>query len=95
MIDRLFLGPTPSHETGAQVGDPRSKKECIAYLNQLKRLFPEAKFEIAWERHDFGLYPEVIVTYDYYNESEAKRAFEIEESIPEFWDDLAKEDLRK
>jgi hypothetical protein len=95
MIERLYLGPVPSEEQCSRVGDPRAKIECLAYLNQLKRLFPEAKFEITWEKHEFGMYPEVIVLYDYYNESEAKQAFEIEANLPELWDDRAKVELRK
>lgn len=94
MKERLYLGPTPLKESHSKIGDPRAKIECEAYIHQLKRLFPDATFELEWQNHTLGMYPEIVITYHYYNDTEAKRAFEIEEKLPEYWDEEAQKELR-
>ena len=68
--DYLTLGPVPCDEDCAQVGSRdfrnQSRREMKAYINQLKREFPEwvghdVAFKIMSFAHDFGSYGEVVI----------------------------------
>jgi len=101
MRDELYLGPVPIEEDCSQVGSvgyfERSRVECGAFINQLKRLFgdpPEGgALTIKSCPHDFGTYHEVIATFDDLYPDSCKWAFEIEENLPMRWDDEALMDL--
>ena len=97
MKEYIELGPVPSEEKCAQVGDSnyseQSIKECRAYKNQLKRRFPLADFQIKLFEHDFGYYREVVVYYNDTDYDQEMRAIEIEDNIPEYWDEEAKKEL--
>lgn len=98
----VSLGPTPVDEECAEVGSGnyglRAKKECRAYINQLKRIIaanqksiPEGfTFRIKAHPHDFDTYYEVSV---YHDKMECKLAEWIQDNLPSNWDDEAKKEL--
>lgn len=103
MRQYLEIGPTPSGEDCEQVGPNyvRSKalKECQVYARQLHRQFPELDGnERVWlrtktERHDFGSYVELAVSFDVDDEPGVDLAYRIESEAPEYWDDEARAEL--
>lgn len=101
MKDYFCLGPVPYSENCCQVGSENfvynSTKECTAFINQLKRTLLYSKkynsFEIKWNNHDFGMYPEVIINFDDENKDSVKFALAVERNCPEFWDEIAKKEL--
>ena len=101
MRDYLTLGPTPCGEDCQQVGPKfdfeKSNKELKAFKHQLERQFkniPEgSKFGIKTFPHDFGSYSEVVVYFDDENNKSTDFAFDVENHIPEFWDEEAKKEL--
>ena len=99
MRDYMTLGPTPCAENCEQLGanyDPRKAAiECSVFINQLERTFPDNEFGVKRFHHDFGTYMEVVVYYDDSKENEVDSALEVEANIPEFWDDIAKDQLSK
>lgn len=106
MIDYLALGPTPAAEDCQQVGTPeyneeKDQRELIVYKEQLKRQFAHHTegglivFKIKAFPHDFGVYREVCVIFDDANEESVDAAFDIENNIPEYWDDEAREQLER
>lgn len=97
MNDHLDLGPVPCDEDCAQVGDPgyreRARVECSAYIEQLERTFPvppaaAGKVEFVTRRHahDFGTYFEVAIKFDNTSEAAVRYAYEVESSLPPYWD---------
>lgn len=101
-IDWLYLGPTPTEESCAQVGTDNfkqiAKKEMTAFCNQLYREFPDATelgvaFKIKWEMHDFGEYGEVVAAYPLDNEKAFEYALKVEWNVPEHWDKEAIKEL--
>ena len=101
MRECIELGSTPIEEDCAQIGSNdyslRARKECKAYINQLKRMFPEyadIEYRIKSNPHDFGTYYEVVVCYDTNDKVSIEQAFDIEDKLPEYWDSLAKEELK-
>ena len=101
MRDELYLGPVPLDEDCSQVGSvgylERSRVECRAYINQLKRQFgdpPEGGgLRIKQCPHDFGTYHEVVAVFDDLYPDSCRWAFEIEEDLPLRWDSDALIDL--
>lgn len=97
MFDYFTLGSVPCDEDCSQVGSndyhEKSRIECQAYKKQLLRLFPNAYFKIKGFPHDFGTYHEVVVMFTEDDEAEVRQAIEIEDSLPENWDDEAKKEL--
>lgn len=102
MADYVFLGPAPAMEDCAQVGEDdysaRSRKECRAYVAQIKRHFaakgiaiPDGFLRIKSEAHDFGSYLEVACLVN--NEEEWDLALALESDGPENWDDEARKEL--
>ena len=77
MIDLLNIGSAPWAENCAQVGtedyQQRSRRECEAFRNQLRRVVgPEpagAALVIKSFPHDFGSYLEVCCHYSDQNET--------------------------
>jgi hypothetical protein len=102
MLDYISIGSTPSGETCAQVGsedyDNRSRKECRAFVNQLRRVFGEevcsAQLKIKSFPHDFGSYREVICYFSDTDDDGMEYAFKLENECPEYWDEQAKEELQ-
>jgi hypothetical protein len=101
MYDSLSLGPTPYAESCAQVGaddySARARKECKAFINQLRRLFgpePEgARLAISSNPHDFGSYLDVVCKFNDLNEKATEYAYKLEANTPEEWDAEAREEL--
>ena len=92
--DSFSVNSTPYEEKCAQVGEDNYRRkamvECVAYINQLHRLFPEAKshgieFNMKWYSHDFGSYAEVEL---YFDESD-DYAYHIDKNLPSNWDEKA------
>jgi len=100
--ETMELGPSPADESCAQLGTEEYTKwgriELKAYLNQLKRAFPdmppELRLKIKANSHDFGTYHEVAVTYPMDNDEAMNYAFKMENELPEHWDEQAKTELR-
>jgi len=99
--DYITIGPSPSDEDCAQVGQPdyvtRSKKECRAFLNQLVRVFGEppdgASLAVKQFDHEFGTYREVVCCYDDNIRESVDYAFKCEGEAPARWDDEARKEL--
>jgi len=101
-MEYLELGPSPTHEECVQVGTPefalQAPKEMKAYMNQLKRQFPEVvdsktlSFSIKWFPHDFGTYGEVVINYIPENEEE-DIIYKVERELPLYWDTEARIEL--
>jgi hypothetical protein len=97
--DSFSLSSVPFEEDCAQVGEDNYRKkaivECTAYINQLERLFPEAKdhgieFNMKWHSHDFGSYAEVEL---YYDDCDDQYAYVIEANLPSNWDEKSLNEL--
>lgn len=101
MRDYLEIGSTPAGEDCVQVGSPeyasRYRKECQAFINQLRRqLGPEPEGAVLCVKgfpHDFGTYHEVVCRYDDRYPESVQYAFDCESKAPEYWDHAAKVEL--
>lgn len=104
-MERLNLAPTPISEDCAQVGNDNYRKqsriETTVFKQQLYRML-EAEFEVVevtlltvGHLHDFGTYHDVEVSYNPDSESSMNQAFWLEENLPEYWDDEAKQMLKE
>ncbi len=95
MSDYIEIGSAPYDEECAQVGSDNytinARRECRAYVNQLKRQFPKGRFGIKSFQHDFGSYYEVVAYYD--TEEETQAAFDAEGNSPANWDNEARIEL--
>jgi len=99
--DYLEFDTSPIEETCAQLGSENFYEDALleaeTFLDQLKRTFPKAleigiRFKIKWNEHDFGSYPTIRVIY-YPDNIEHEVVYEIEESIPYYWDEISKSKL--
>ena len=103
MTDYIELGPTPHGEQCAQVGDmeysERARLECLAYIGQLRRAYPEKCEKVRLKResfpHDFGYYYEVVAMFRDDNEDAADAAIFLQNNAPEYWDAEAIEYLQE
>jgi hypothetical protein len=101
MRDELYLGPVPLEEECSQVGTPdyleKSRKECRAYINQIKRKFGEppmgAGLIVKSCPHDFGTYHEVVVVFDDLFPDSEEWAYSVDNDLPLTWDEEAKVEL--
>ena len=100
--DILSIGPAPSDESCAQVGDPdypeRSRRECRIFQRMLLRLFPlpeslEAKLVVKTFPHNFGRYREVCVQFAPSCQEATRYVYYIDSSAPAQWDTLARYEL--
>ncbi len=100
--DHLYLGEVPAEEPCAQVGQPdymaKSRVECRAYINQLRRINgkePEgARLYIKSNQHDFGSYLSVECEFIMGDTKSTEYAFECERNTPAKWDAQARLELR-
>lgn len=104
MKDYVEIGSVPSGEDCQQVGTDNydvneAKRECKIFLNQLRRQLGDepmtAQLKIAGNPHDFGNYYEVRCVFDDNDEEGMEYAFKCENEMPEFWDDIAKKELKE
>jgi len=101
--DYVDIGSTPNGEDCAQVGSDNynalSRIEGRAYINQLKRMFPNPPdgvlFSLKDFPHDFGTYYEVVVKYLTASEEAAEFAGKVQNESPENWDEQAKAELQQ
>lgn len=101
MQDCLDVGSAPSHEDCAQVGRDDypecARRECRAYVNQLRRMFGEepdgARLSIKSNPHDFGSYLSVVCYFDGDNKTAADYAYLCEAQGPQEWDEDARREL--
>lgn len=101
MSTYVNIGSTPADEECVQVGSPdyshRSRKECTAYIHQLRRQFgPEPDGALLTTKsfaHDFGTYREVVCYYDENIAESVEYAFKVENGSPARWDEEAEQEL--
>lgn len=95
--DYVSLGPTPSEEPCAAVGQPRYREqaleECNRFIMFLRTVFgPEpdgAQLAVKWFPHDFGSYCEVVCYYDPAIQASVDYAFRCENETPSTWEEQA------
>ena len=95
MKDYLTLGPTPSAEPCAQVGEPdyreKAMPECRRFVHLLRKTFgPEpagAWLSIQWFPHDFGSYCEVVCHFDTDLKESVEYALRCEAEMPATWEE--------
>jgi hypothetical protein len=101
MKDFIDVGSAPTHEDCAQVGSEdyheRAKRECRAYIAQLRRLFGQepsgAVLRLKANPHDFGNYFSVVCHFDNRFPASLEYALRCESESPEFWDEQARREL--
>ena len=97
IMDYVYLGSTPSLEKAPQVGTEDHFIQPVAsvWKKQLSRFALANKINVRFilkaESHDFGTYYEVCVPCK--NEKDFDLACDIENNVPEYWDDEAKLEL--
>lgn len=90
----LELGPCPSEENCAQVGDKnyheKAAEECRRYIDLIRKLHgqePEgARLYKKSFYHELGTYYEVVVSYCPDNKEAEEYAWKVEEDLPDTWD---------
>jgi hypothetical protein len=101
MQEVLYLCPTPTEEECAQLGAPgyaeRAKNEIAAFIDQIERTFKtdKVRLKMVREKHDFGMYYDLVVRYNDSDPESIEQAFEIENNLPEKWDETAIEFYHK
>jgi hypothetical protein len=88
------LGPVPSDEPCAQVGEEdyraRAVPECQRFITLLRQVFgPEpagARLSTKWFSHDFGDYCEVICSFDPEIPESVAYAMRCENDTPTTWE---------
>lgn len=101
MIGYIDVGSAPYIEDCAQLGAAdyydRARRECRAYIGQLRRLLgpepPGARLKTKANAHDFGTYLSVICQYETDNPEAMQYAFRCESDGPEEWDAVARHEL--
>lgn len=102
VMEYMEIGSSPYDELCAQLGFDNYRKDATkemdAYINQLNRLFIEARnygitFKQKWFNHDFGTYGEVCMYWNPENEIANTYVYEIESNLPSNWDEEAKKEL--
>ena len=94
MENYFTLGPTPVHESCACVGEndypQRAQQECRRFIALLRKKFgPEpdgARFAVKGFPHDFGMYYEVVISFDEDIPASAHYACHCEDNLPETWE---------
>jgi hypothetical protein len=93
MPEFFSLGPVPSDEPCAQVGEPdyeaRAAGECRRYIELLRAAFgpePEgARLAVRWSLHDFGRYAEVVCEFDPDVFEAVRYAHQCDAEAPKTW----------
>jgi hypothetical protein len=96
MRDYITLGPTPSEELCAQVGEPdypeKAVAECRRFIQLLRQKFgPEPRgawLTTKWFPHDFGSYCEVVCHFDTDSEESVEYALCCEAEMPATWEEV-------
>lgn len=97
-MENLDVGPTPSDEDCAQIGDSDyydvAKSECRRYMTGLTLLFPppiDAYFKIQGNPHDYGVYFSVAGRFNPENNDHLNWCRNLERDLPKTWAEM---DLR-
>lgn len=93
MQDYIALGPVPSDENCAQIGDddyaPRARAECKRFITLLRSTFgPEpsgAYLTTKAFEHDYGTYYEVVCYFNPRTSASIDYAFRCEREAPTTW----------
>jgi hypothetical protein len=112
MKESINIGATPPEEDCEQAGPnydvDKSRRECRAYINQLRRWLiakghgeklarveqsGEFRLYIKSNPHDFGTYHEVEAKVEEDNEEAVELAYLIDGSGPVKWDEEARKEL--
>ena len=101
MVDSLSIGPVPSEEECAQVGEDnymeRAQSECARFIALIRKAIgPEpggARLKIQHCPHDFGTYLDVVCSFDTDNPAAVEYAYRCESDAPTMWaeNDLTEE----
>jgi hypothetical protein len=94
MREYFTLGPTPSEEDCAQVGQPdyyrKALEECRRFIELIRdTLGPEpsgAELAIKSFPHDFGTYYEVVIRFEPDDAAAVAYAERCEDDAPRTWD---------
>lgn len=96
-MDHETLGPVPSDENCAQVGQDnfseQSMQECKRYMEMLENKFPAPNddvfgyFSIKSFPHDFGSYREVVFIYNSDCEDSCDYMLHVEGNLPNTWEE--------
>ena len=102
--DYITLSSCPIAEDCEQLGPnynpKKAAQELRVYKEQLERQFPKngdfpGKLAVKYFNHDFGRYGEVVAYYNTDNEDSVDWAYNIENELPEYWDEIAKSELQE
>jgi hypothetical protein len=101
--DELSLGCTPTDEPCASVGKDDyyelSKIEARVFAKQLLREFPNkpegVSFKIKSNPHDFGTYYDLTIRFPENYDEAVDYAFNIENNLPERWDEISISELNE
>jgi len=93
--DTIDIGPVPSDEKCAQVGEEgyelRAKDECNRFISLIRKVIgvePDgARLRVKGYPHDFGRYYEVVVDYDPDDKAAVEYALRVEDDAPTQWVD--------
>ena len=93
MVDSLSIGPVPSEEECAQVGEDnymeRAQSECARFIALIRKAMgpePEgARLKIQHCPHDFGTYLDVVCAFDTDNPAAVEYAYRCESDAPTTW----------
>lgn len=99
--DEIEIGNVPYKEPGVSIDSENypelSKKEVQEFKRQLIRRFgkrKDAEFLIKKLKQKSGTYYTVVLVYKVNDEASSRFAFlEVEDNVPDFWDDTAKKNL--
>ena len=94
MRDYFSIGPTPSEEDCAQVGQPdyrrKALEECTRFITLIRNtLGPEpagAELAVKSFPHDFGTYYEVVIWFERDGGEAIAYAERCEDDAPRTWD---------
>lgn len=97
-----LMTTTPWGERCAQINDQHyltnALLEAHAYIAQLKRVYgqnpPGTYFKLVRCSHDFGMYRDVRFYYDEHEQAHTYYLSQLEVGC-EYWDDMAKSELKK
>lgn len=98
-----FCTTTPHNEKCVQIGNPNylnlSLIEARTLENQLIRIHGNppgnSVFKITSNPHDFGMYHDLVIVFREEDDEEVNYMLKIERGIPNYWDEIAKQELVK
>lgn len=93
MYDYIFIGPTPSNEECAQLGEEnyetRARAECQRFIELIREKLGKepdgARLIVKGEYHDMGVYYEVAVKFDDSKPEAIEYAFKVDSESPQEW----------